>query len=100
MSRPWVWWLLLLAWAFLLFAQLGHYALWDDEALTALSAKAIQATGDTGVLLDHGNIVAYRDGLLIHHFADRSTPPLSAYLCALSFDCFGISAFTARLPFA
>ena len=94
------WWILLLGWAFLLFAQLGHYALWDDEALTALSAKAIQATGDTGVLLDHGNIVAYRDGLSIHGFADRSTPPLAAYLCALSFDCFGISTFTARLPFA
>lgn len=100
MSRPLVWWGLLFGWGFLLFAQLGHYALWDDESLTALSAKAIQATGDTGVLLDHGNIVAYRDGLSVYHFADRSTPPLSAYLCAASFDCFGVSAFTARLPFA
>ena len=100
MSRPLVWWILLLAWGFLLFAQLGRYALWDDESLTALSAEAVQATGDTGVLLGHHNIVAYRDGLSIHHMADRSTPPLAAYLCAASFDCFGISAFTARLPFA
>ncbi len=100
MSRPWVWWCLLAGWGFLLFARLGHYALWDDESLTALSAKAIQATGDTGVLLDHHNIVAYRDGLSVYHLADRSTPPLSAYLCAASFDCFGVNAFTARLPFA
>ena len=100
MSRSLAWWSLLVVWAFLLFAQLGHYALWDDESLTALSAKAIQATGDTGVLLDHGNIVAYRNGLCVHDFADRSTPPLAAYLCAASFDVFSISAFTARLPFA
>jgi len=100
MSRPLVWWVLLLGWAFLLFAQLGHYALWDDEALTALSAEAVQASGDTGVRLDHGNVVAYRDGLCVRDFADRSTPPLAAYLCAASFDCLGISPFTARLPFA
>ena len=56
MSRPLVWWILLLGWALLLFAQLGHYALWDDESLVALSAKAVQASGDTGVRLDHGNI--------------------------------------------
>jgi hypothetical protein len=100
MSRPWVWWILLLGWAFLLFAQLGHYALWDDESLVALSAEAVQRTGDTGVLLDHGNIVAYRDGLCVRDFADRSTPPLATYLCAASFDFLGRSAFTARLPFA
>jgi hypothetical protein len=102
MSRPFPWWMVLAlaAWAFLLFTRLGHYALWDDESLVALSAKAVQATGDTSVLLDHDNIVAYRDGLCVHDFADRSTPPLSAYLTAASFDCLGISAFTARLPFA
>jgi hypothetical protein len=92
--------LALLVWAFLLFAQLGRYSLWDDEALTALSAKAVQRTGDTSVLLDHGNIVGYRNGLCVRDFADRSTPPLAAYLAAASFDCFGVSAFTARLPFA
>jgi len=102
MSRPFPWWLVvaMAAWAFLLFTRLGYYALWDDESLAALSAKAIQATGDTSVLLDHDNIVAYRDGLYVHDFADRSTPPLAAYLAAASFDCFGVSAFTARLPFA
>jgi hypothetical protein len=100
MSRPWWMILALGVWGFLLFAQLGRYALWDDESLVALSAKAAQRTGDTSVLLDHGNIVAYRNGLCIHDFADRSTPPLPSYLTAASFTAFGVSAWTARLPFA
>jgi hypothetical protein len=101
MARPFPWWMLLAlaGWAFLLFARLGHYALWDDESLMALDAEGIQRTGDTTVLLGP-NIVAYRNGLCIRDFADRSTPPLSAYLTAASFDLFGVSPFTARLPFA
>jgi hypothetical protein len=87
-------------WAFLLLVELGHYALWDDESLVALSAKGIQRTGDTSVLLDHGNVVAYRNGLCIDRFADRSTPPLPAYLVAASFDLVGADAWSARLPFA
>lgn len=84
----------------LIFARLGHYALWGDEALTALEAKAVQAVGDTSMFIDHGNIVAYRDGLLIQNSCDRSTPPLSSYLTAASFSLFGVSTFSARLPFA
>jgi 4-amino-4-deoxy-L-arabinose transferase-like glycosyltransferase len=34
--------------ALLLFARLGHYALWDDEAAVVLSARAVWQTGDTG----------------------------------------------------
>ena len=84
----------------LIFARLGHYALWDDETMTGLVAKGVRHTGDTTVLLDHGNIVAYRGGILIRDFHDRSTPPFSAYLTAAAFSLFGISAFSARLPFA
>ncbi|HUB66492.1 MAG TPA: hypothetical protein VL981_03295 [Candidatus Methylacidiphilales bacterium] len=84
----------------LIFARLGHYALWDDEAMTALGAKAIMRTGDTSILLDHGNIVAYRNGLHIRNLADRLTPPLASYITAASFSLFGIDAWTARLPFA
>jgi hypothetical protein len=95
------WLLLALAiWSFLLLAELGHYALWDDEALVALSAKGIERTGDTSVRLDHGNVVAYRNGNSMAGLADRSTPPLPAYLTAASFELFGASAGTARLPFA
>lgn len=84
----------------LLLVRLGHYALWDDEAMTALAAKGVLQTGDTSVLLDHGNIYAYRGGLLIRDFCERSRPPLDTYLTAGSFLLFGLNAWTARLPFA
>ena len=84
----------------LIFARLGYYALWGDEALTALEAKAVLETGDTSMVIDHGNIIAYRDALLIHDFCDRSTPPLSSYLTAASFSLLGVNSFSARLPFA
>lgn len=85
--------------AILLFAGLGHYALWDDEAVTALAADGIWRTGDTSVILDH-NIVAYRSGLLLKGTKERSTPPLGAYLAAPFLGIFGHSTFVARLPFA
>ena len=37
--------------AILLFARLGHYSLWDDEALTALTALGVWRTGDTTAVL-------------------------------------------------
>lgn len=85
--------------AILLFAGLGHYALWDDEAVTALAADGVWRTGDTSVLLDH-NIVAYRSGLLLKGTKERSTPPLAAYFAAPFLGIFGHSALVARLPFA
>jgi 4-amino-4-deoxy-L-arabinose transferase-like glycosyltransferase len=92
--------LTLIAAGVLLFARLGHNALWDDEAGTALTAKGVLRTGDTSVLLDDGNINAYRNGLDVRSFCDRSMPPLDAYLTAASFAIFGIDAWAARLPFA
>jgi len=83
----------------LLFARLGHYALWDDEALTALSAEGILATGDTTAMVGH-NLAAYRGGLCLRGLHDRSTPPLPAYLTAASFALFGKGPWAARLPFA
>ena len=82
-----------------LFVNLGRYALWDDESVSALVAIGIQRTGDTSVILDH-NIVAYRSGLLVREGKDRSTPPLSTYLTAASFSLFGVDAWAARLPSA
>jgi hypothetical protein len=82
-----------------LFVNLGRYALWDDESVSALVAMGIQRTGDTSVILDH-NIVAYRSGLLVREGKDRSTPPLSTYLTAASFSLFGVDALAARLPSA
>lgn len=66
---------------FFLFYGLNHYALRDDEALTALAARGMIKTGDTTAFLDH-NIVAYRNGSLLYQGHDRSTPPLSAYMLA------------------
>ncbi len=82
-----------------LFVRLGHYSLWDDEALIALSAKGVLASGDTTAVIGH-NLVAYRHGALLHDLHDRSTPPLPAYVTAASFGLFGESSFAARLPFA
>jgi len=82
----------------LLFSRLGYYALWDDESFTALGAKGVMRTGDTSVMLDHNNIVAYRQGIVVQNFRDRSTPPLATYLTAASFDLFGLDAWAARFP--
>ena len=81
------------------FARLGHYALWDDEAITALTAQGVLKTGDTSAVLGQ-NILAYRNGLLLHNMKDRSTPPLQFYVVAPFLAIFGNTALAARLPFA
>ena len=90
----------LLVAAILLFTGLGHYAFWDDEAATALGAKGILRTGDNSALLDHGNIVAYRNGTALKGFSNRVEPLLAPYLTAASFAVFGVHAWSGRLPFA
>ena len=82
-----------------LFAQLGHYSLWDDEALTALVSVGITMTGDTSIKLNH-NVVAYRNGLLVKDGKDRATPPLCEYLPSLFLNFFPGSVLAARVPFA
>lgn len=89
---------LLLAGAFL-FVRLGHTALWDDEAITALLAEGILRSGDTSVTVDH-NIVGYGSGLLLRGLHDRSTPPLPSYLAAPSIAALGATSLAARLPSA
>jgi hypothetical protein len=85
--------------AVLLFARLDHYALWDDEAMDALSAKSILETGDTTARVGH-NIVAYRNGLLLHHLRLEGSPPFTAYLAAISMKILGENTFAARFPMA
>jgi len=86
--------------AVLLFAQLGHYALWDDEAIDALMARSVLNTGDTGGVDDDGNIIGYRNGFLLNKLRVEGEPPLTAYLVALSFGLFGETSWAARLPAA
>jgi hypothetical protein len=85
--------------AFLSLYNLNHYSLWGDEALTALSAKGVLSTGDTSAWAENGNIAAYDSGACLTNLHDRSTPPLPAYLTAMSFAVFGVDAWIARLPF-
>ncbi len=81
-----------------LFVRLGHYCLWDDEAITALNAQAILRTGDTTALLDQ-NLIAYGGGILLKDLHDRSTPPFPSYLTAPFLKIFGSNSLAARLPF-
>jgi hypothetical protein len=84
----------------LLFAKLGHYALWDDEANTALTGKAILKTGDTSASVDGRNFLMYRQGTELEELKNRYLPPLGSCLAATSFLFFEPSACSARLPFS
>jgi hypothetical protein len=84
----------------LLFARLGHYSLWTDEASTAITAAGVWRTGDTSAWLDEHNLLTYRDGLLLNHQKDRYTSPLAFYVAAPFIGLLGHSAFACRLPFA
>src|SRR5471032_3372273 len=81
-TAVWATAIILAASAVLLFARLGHYALWDDEAITAITARAVWQTGDTSVRVDDHNLLVYRNGLLVRNFKDRYTPPLQFYVIA------------------
>jgi len=87
--------------SFFLFYHLGYYALWDDEADTALFAQSVWRTGDTSAMLDH-NLIAHTYGQELKGLRNRYIPPLAFYLAApfigLSWE--QGSAFAARLPFA
>jgi hypothetical protein len=84
----------------LLFTRLGHYPLWDDEAITAMTSRAVLHTGDTSVRVDDHNLLVYRNGLLVRNFKDRYTPPLQFYVVAPFIGLLGDGNFACRLPFA
>lgn len=84
----------------LLFARLGHYSLWTDEATTAITGVGVWHTGDTSAWLNDHNLVTYRDGLLLKNQKDRYTSPLAFYLVAPFIGLLGSNSFAARLPFA
>ena len=86
--------------AILIFTGLAHYAFWDDEAATALGAKAILRVGYNSALIDHGNIVAYRHGATLKGLRNRVEPLLGPYMTAASFAVFGLHTWSGRLPFA
>ncbi|MGA1823074.1 MAG: hypothetical protein ACMUIP_00330 [bacterium] len=86
--------------AFLMFFRLGHYALWDDEADTALFALSVWRTGDTYAMLDH-NLIAHTYGMELKGLRNRYIPPLPFYLAAPFIGLAGQgTTFWARFPFA
>src|SRR5687767_15609907 len=89
----------LLAWAALLFTRLGHYALWDDEANTALFAQGVWRTGDTSAVVGH-NVVGYRSGLELQGLKNRLIAPLAYYVAAPFVALGGTGSWGVRLPFA
>ncbi len=85
--------------AFLIFFRLGHYALWDDEAICALFGKTLFETGDTSAVLGR-NIIAFNDGRELENLRQRYVPPLQFYLVAPLAGTTRHSAFAVRFPFA
>lgn len=85
--------------AVFLFARLGHYALWDDEANTAMYAHGVWETGDTYGIYGR-NLVAFQNGAELVNLKARWFPPLQYYVVAPFVGCFGMNSFAARLPFA
>ncbi|XHR28595.1 MAG: ArnT family glycosyltransferase [Chthoniobacteraceae bacterium] len=85
--------------ALLIFVRLGHYALWEDEAGTALGTKSVLQCGDTQAWLGR-NLVAYRGGILLHNLRTEGEPPFCAYFDAPFMKLLGENALGARLPFA
>jgi len=83
----------------LLIFRLGHYALWDDEALTAIVAHNVWKFGDT-YAWDGTNIEAYRNGLELTGIKNRVFPPAQYFFAAPFLGLLGRTAFAARLPFA
>ena len=91
--------LVTLAVAPLLLVHLGTYALWDDEANTAIFASNVWRTGDT-TAFDGTNIIAFRGGLELAGTKNRAYPPLQYFFAAPFIGLLGHTAFAARLPFA
>ena len=89
----------LLAGAFLLLANLGTYALWDDEANTALFARNLWRFGDL-TAWDGTNLVAFRDGLELTGLKNRVYPPFQYAWAAPWLGLLGETPLAARLPFA
>lgn len=83
----------------LLFARLGHYDLWCDEADTALFSLGVAETGDMTAEIGH-NLYALRQGSMLVDLKNRCTPPLPMYLVAPLLRIFGSDPFYVRLPFA
>ena len=90
--------LVLCASSYLALKNLDAASLWDDEAEVAIVGKNLAATGElTG--WDGRNLLAYRDGTTLDSRLHSVQPPLMFIVAAASFRIFGVSTWSARLPF-
>src|SRR3989339_2020213 len=98
----WVKILLTIIFAFLVIPNLGARALWQDEAETALVAKQMVKSNNWLPYANDGQGPISQDWNYQFSVSKlwRWHPWLQFYVTALSFKLFGISALTARLPFA
>ena len=78
---------------------LGHYALWDDEANTALFAQSVWEHGIPRAELGE-NIIAFRHGVELTDGVNRFMPPMAYYIASPFVAMFGRSTTGVRLPFA
>ena len=91
---------ILLIGSFLLLGNLGNQYLWQDEAETALLAKTVLSHG-IPMAYDGKNFFSQEFGTDYgKNYAWRWFPWFPYYLLAGFFGIFGISTWTARLPFA
>jgi len=75
------------------------HPLWGDEAETGIYGRNILTYGIPKGW-DGVNLMGFDEGATIYQsFIENSNPWTQYYLAALSFKLFGISSFTARLPF-
>jgi hypothetical protein len=79
--------------------NLGHYALWDDEANTALFAQSVWETGDTSARRGE-NLIAFRNGSELNEdWKARYVSPLQYYVAAPFLGLMGATSLAARIPF-
>ncbi len=84
---------------YLCLRDLDQTTLWDDEAVVGVVARNLRATGRlTG--WDGRNLIMVRQGRLLDENLRPLMPPLHYYVAAASFQLFGESTWSARLPFA
>lgn len=85
--------------AVLLFARLGWYPFWGDEADTVIFGQGVWRTGDLDAWYGE-NLYAYRNGALLEDLRGRAAPPLPYFVAAPFWGLFGADRFAMRLPFA
>ena len=85
------------------FWRLDSVSLWRDEATTACWAREIIQSDDHLPRAWNGNVLVAQ-GADAHDFNQHYLPAMQSwlqfYVTAISFKLFGISTFSARLPFA